>query len=298
MKNFISSLETFKTLKEYENYLRAKNMASSTINDYLAAGEKFNKFIIKSSLNIGKLGISSVEAYLAKYRTSDLANNTYAKYVICIKLYLRFLYERNYIGNDLDSKIRHIKKIQSAEREVLKPDERIKIETYINSYKDSGIAKIRDLFIFYLLIDCGLRRNEVINLRHENVKTDSEGFHYIMILNSKGNKNRKVYINDNIFNFISLYRKKTGVYKAALIRGDFGRRITKGSLQNLWVKIKTGSKVNKNLTIHSLRHTYAERLRHNGTDFATISKLLGHSRLDTTMNYFHVNDDDLRQAIL
>ena len=54
----------------------------------------------------------------------------------------------------------------------------------------------------------------------------------------------------------------------------------------------------ENLTIHSLRHTYAERLRRKGTDISTISKLLGHSSLETTAIYLHSNKEDFKRAVL
>lgn len=54
----------------------------------------------------------------------------------------------------------------------------------------------------------------------------------------------------------------------------------------------------KNLTIHSLRHTYAERLRRKGIDVATISKLMGHSSLETTAIYLHSNKEDFKRAVL
>ena len=54
----------------------------------------------------------------------------------------------------------------------------------------------------------------------------------------------------------------------------------------------------KGLTIHSLRHTYAENLRKNGIDLPTIQILLGHNSLETTAMYLHVTKDDLKRAIL
>jgi site-specific recombinase XerD len=96
-----------------------------------------------------------------------------------------------------------------------------------------------------------------------------------------------------------LYRTLNGKYIGALIRGSHGRRITKCALQNIISKIYREPKTyRKNLALHSLRHTYAERLRRKGVDLPTISKLLGHSGLDTTDLYLHVNKDDFKMAML
>jgi site-specific recombinase XerD len=108
-----------------------------------------------------------------------------------------------------------------------------------------------------------------------------------------------VYFNSDLGKLLYSYRTLNSKYISALIRGAHGRRITKCALQNIISKIYRESKTyRKNLTLHSLRHTYAERLRRKGVDLPTISKLLGHSRLDTTDIYLHVNKDDFKMAVL
>ena len=155
---------------------------------------------------------------------------------------------------------------------------------------------LRDKIIFSLGIDCGLRRQEFINLNWEDINLKENS---INIKNSKGKKNRIVYFNKKLRELLYLYRKLNGKYINALIRGAHGKRITKCSLQNIISRIFKESKTyRKNLTLHSLRHTYAERLRRKGIDLPTISKLLGHSRLDTTDIYLHVNKDDFKMAVL
>ncbi len=108
-----------------------------------------------------------------------------------------------------------------------------------------------------------------------------------------------VYFNGNLGKLLYSYMISSGKYIGALIRGSHGRRITKCALHNIISKIYRESKTyRKNLILHSLRHTYAERLRRKGVDLPTISKLLGHSRLDTTDIYLHVNKDDFKMAVL
>ncbi|MCL6087056.1 MAG: tyrosine-type recombinase/integrase [Actinobacteria bacterium] len=201
--------------------------------------------------------------------------------------------------SDIAKKIEPVKKIASIERVILFDIEIRNIEFYINNRDGKEIENFRDLIIFYLGISCGLRRQEIINLNWNDIEIDEEGRPYLKILQSKGRKSRIVYISENLFELLNKYKKISRKYIGALIRGDYGRRITKTSLQNIIKRIYRESGVyKKNLNIHSLRHTYAERQRKRGIDIATISVLLGHSRLDTTMTYFHVNREDLKRAVL
>lgn len=295
MKKNISS-----AYAEYKNYLKIKNKATSTIKDYLAIALKLINHTIQNSIDSYKLDIKHIESYLAKSKKKSISNNTYAKFVNCTRLFLSFLYDRGYLENDIAKKIDPVKKIQTIERVILFEEEIKKIENYLRSRESKEVYNLRDLIIFYLGINCGLRRQEIINLNCRDIELDEEGKPFLNVIESKGKKSRIVYINDNLFSLIRKYKRKTRKYKGALIRGNFSKRITKTALQNIIRRIYKESRVyKKGLNIHSLRHTYAERLRKNKkTDIATISTLLGHSRLDTTMAYFHVNRQDLIKAIL
>jgi integrase/recombinase XerD len=153
---------------------------------------------------------------------------------------------------------------------------------------------LRDQIIFHLGIKCGLRRSEVINLDWEHVNFETGK---IKIVNSKGGKDRFVFISNDLKGKMLEYRKGTGFYKGPVIRGKCRKRMTKASLQNLIKRIYREAGIyREGLCFHSLRHTYAEILRKNNTDTLTISMLLGHSNLNTTQQYLHSNEEDLIKA--
>lgn len=284
------------TIREYITHLRSQNKADSTIKDYLNISVKFTSYIRKNRISLESLDMSDIDKYLSLIRSRNISNNTYAKLINCIKSFLKFLYGREYIKKDFSSLIKIPSKVASI-KEYLSDMDIENIKNYLSLRKEKyKNQNLRDKIIFSLGIDCGLRRQEFINLNWEDINFDENS---INIKNSKGRKNRVVYFNKDIRELLSLYRKLSGKYISALIRGTHGKRITKCSLQNIISRIFKESKTyRKNLTLHSLRHTYAERLRRKGVDLPTISKLLGHSRLDTTDIYLHVNKDDFKMAVL
>jgi len=283
-------------IKEYTTHLRSQNKADSTIKDYLNISVKFTSYLIRNSISLESLTMSDIDKYLSLIRLKNISSNTYVKLVNCIKSFLRFLYGREYTDKDFSSLINIPKKVASI-KEYLSDMDIENIKNYLSVRKEKyKNENLRDKIIFSLGIDCGLRRQEFINLNWEDINFDENS---ISIKNSKGRKNRVVYFNENLRELLCLYRKMNGKYISALVRGAHGKRITKCSLQNIISRIFKESKTyRKNLTLHSLRHTYAERLRRKGIDLPTISKLLGHSRLDTTDIYLHVNKDDLKMAVL
>jgi len=283
-------------IREYTAHLRSENKADSTIKDYLDISVKFTSCIRKNKISLGSLTMSDIDKYLSSARSRNLSNNTYAKLINCVRSFLRFLYGRGYTGKDLASFIKVPAKIPPI-KEYLSDLDIKKIKKYLlvreEKYRNQNL---RDKIIFGLGIDCGLRRQEFINLNWEDINFKENS---INIKNSKGRKNRVVYFSNELGKLLHLYRKLSGKYINALIRGAHGKRLTKCSLQNIISRIYQESKTyRKNLTLHSLRHTYAERLRRKGVDLPTISKLLGHSRLDTTDIYLHVNKDDFKMAVL
>src|SRR3972149_8943994 len=273
-KNYPSKKDT---IGEYTTHLRSQNKADSTIKDYINISVKFTSYIRKNRINLESLAMSDIDEYLSSIKSRNISNNTYSKLINCIRSFLRFLNQREYIGKDFSSLIKIPSKVQSIKEELSDLDIK-NIKNYLlvrkEKYKNENL---RDMIIFNLGIDCGLRRQEFINLNWEDINFRESS---INIKNSKGRKNRVVYFNSNLRELMYSYRKLNGKYINALIRGAHGKRITKCSLQNIISRIFKESKTyRKNLTLHSLRHTYAERLRRKGVDLPTISKLLGHSRL-------------------
>ncbi len=284
---------------EYKNYLEIKNKAASTVEDYLAIALKLINHLIENNKDSKQLNINHIEKYLAKNKKKGLSDNTYAKFINCTRIFLSFLYDREYVKTDIAKKIEPVKKIKTIERIMLYENEIKIIECYIKSRRSKKSTLLRDLIFFHLGISCGFRRQEMINSNWKDLELDENRKPFIKIIKSKGKKSRIIYLNDDLYKLMKDYRKTIRKYSGAIIRGDYGKRITKSSLQKILRNIYIKSGVyKKGLNIHSLRHTYADRLRKRGVDMATISTLLGHSRLDTTMTYFHVNREDLQNAIL
>ncbi|GAI19317.1 unnamed protein product [marine sediment metagenome] len=182
-------------------------------------------------------------------------------------------------------------------REVLTDDQIKKVENYLeNRTEKYKYENLRDKIIFYLGIKCGLRKLEMIKLNWENINLDEC---IIKIINSKGGKDRVVYFNGDLKELLENYRRLKGKYIGAVIRGKNGKRICSNTLQKSTRRLYRECGIYRSgLTIHSLRHTYAESLRKNKIDLPTIQTLLGHKSLETTAKYLHVTKDDLKKAIL
>ena len=115
-----------------------------------------------------------------------------------------------------------------------------------------------------------------------------------LVQRSKGKKDRYVKLPESIIADLKIYLKEFNpiVY---LFEGQYGGQYSIRSAQQVFKKALTKSKIQKNLSIHSLRHSFATHLLENGTDISIIQKLLGHNDIKTTLIYTHVSTAELTQ---
>jgi len=143
-----------------------------------------------------------------------------------------------------------------------------------------------------LIYACGLRRSELLNLKPENV--DSKR-HMLVIINSKGKKDRMVPISDKVIEMLREYYKLY-LPKKWLFEGQTGNEpYSEASLSKVLKNACEKAKNRKPVTLHWLRHSYATHLLESGTDLRYIQELLGHKSSKTTEIYTHVSEKSLQK---
>jgi len=141
-----------------------------------------------------------------------------------------------------------------------------------------------------LIYACGLRRSELLYLKPSDV--DSRR-HLLIIRNAKGKKDRVVPISDKIIEMLREYYK---MYKPILwlFEGQAGgENYSEKSLQSVLKQAIAKAEIDKPVTLHWLRHSYATHLLEAGTDLRYIQELLGHKSSKTTEIYTHVTERSL-----
>ena len=235
------------TLKLFKNHLSSKGAAKNTIKDYEREADKFIKYLKAQKIEIVSINIMLVEEYIALQREKrNITTNGIRRLIFALKKYLKFLLENNYIYLDLE-KIEIPGEVEPV-KDYLRNEDVGKLIDYLIS---SGTPLQRAVIALFL--NCGLRRQELIDLKWENVNFENCE---IKILHSKGDKNRIINFGQNTKEILRKYRSSSRCYKGYLIRGvSSHKKITKTSLQNMVREIFVKSKIYRDgLTIHSLRH--------------------------------------------
>ena len=143
--------------------------------------------------------------------------------------------------------------------------------------------------ILWLIYSCGLRRSEVINIKLHDLDTERGILH---IREGKGNVDRMVPIPQKVWEKIGVYLKSYNPV-TYLFEGQVGGKYSVESVYSVFKQSLKRAGIQKDVGVHSLRHSYATHLHENGLDIRYIQELLGHKSSRTTEIYTHVSRRNL-----
>ena len=153
------------------------------------------------------------------------------------------------------------------------------------------IKNLKHRCMLYLVYSAGLRRSELLNLRAADIGSSRS---CIVIRDAKGIKDRITLLSEKILRLLRDYYKK---YKPKewLFEGAAGGKHSESSIRKVFENAVVKSGIRKNVSLHSLRHSFATHLLERGTDLRYIQALLGHNSSKTTEIYTHVTKKGLEQ---
>jgi integrase/recombinase XerD len=139
----------------------------------------------------------------------------------------------------------------------------------------------------------GLRVSEIVNIKINDI--DSESMQ-VFIERAKGKKDRYVNLPESILQQLREYYKAYKP-KGYLFEGQYGNQYSIRSVQKVFKDAMNKARINKDVGIHGLRHSFATHLLDSGTDIKFIQELLGHNDIKTTLRYIHVTRQSLKNVI-
>ena len=168
------------------------------------------------------------------------------------------------------------------------------VNDLFSSFKNDTFEEIRDYAILEMIYSCGLRVSELIELKLKDINAQEK----VVKIVGKGFKEREVPIRDEALIALNEYLKyvKTNmvvVDKNIIFLNKHGKKLTR---QYVWQMIKDRAKkagITKDISPHTLRHSFATHLLSKGCDLKVVQKLLGHENIETTQIYTHVAEEKI-----
>ena len=262
---------------KFKYWLKQMRYSDRTVDSYLKALSVFLNFCKKP---VHKINNNDIIIFNNEYILARNLSRTYQGVTFCaIKLFYSRIKDKELLTEKLEYPRREHKLPNVLSKEevaaILKVHTNIKHKTMLS-----------------LIYSCGLRRGELLNLKPVDVDSKRN---LLIIRNAKGFKDRVAPLSDKIIdalrNYYRLYRPLTWLFE-----GDKkGEPYSEQSLMAILKQAVRKANINKPVTLHWLRHSYATHLLENGTDLRYIQEILGHKSSRTTEIYTHVTSKSIQK---
>lgn len=254
---------------------RKSYLAPDSIRYYIENLTRFEKWLSISNLNIPELTSDNLRQYIIYLSLSGIKNVSLHTYYRAVRVFCSWLYQEGYIDIDITQRI----KLPKDDSEIVIPLTRNEVAA-IDEYIINSELALRNYCIFHLLLDCGLRRQEVINLKTDCIRKNT-----LSIKNSKNNKSRIVLLPDFLRMSINNYLgKRTGI---VFLNRYEQEPVTENTIKKLFANIKNLPEMER-VHAHLLRHTFATSYLYYGGNMEMLRLLMGHSSYTILQNYVHL----------
>tara|TARA_B100000902_G_scaffold398712_1_gene466533 strand:+ start:5978 stop:6871 length:894 start_codon:yes stop_codon:yes gene_type:complete len=285
------------SINDFKNYLQIeRSLSENTIVSYLRDINKLYSFCKRKNINLKNVNSDNIKEFIHETNLTGVTARTQSRIISGIRAFFKYLIVEDYIS------INPIELIESPRLGIKLPDTlSIKeIDKLISSIDLSHPQGIRNKAILEMLYSCGLRVSELINLRLSQVRLKE---YYIKVI-GKGNKERLAPIGGKAISSLEIYLKNIRNIQIAKKGSEdiifLNRRGKKLSRVMIFTIIKdTARKIGlkKNISPHTFRHSFATHLVEGGADLRSVQEMLGHSSINTTEIYTHLDREYLRDEI-
>ena len=271
-KNNLSFIEYFNKLKDNRYGINFSNWQSGFyyFSKYIDGDIKFNELTIELINNYKGFLLNS---YLKNSNTFKLKQNTASSYFNKLRATLRQAYTDGFLEDNLNAKIKGIPEQQTKREHLTKEELDLLIQTKCND----DLTKHSSLFSALT----GLRFSDIQKLKWSEIVNNGNNY-YIEFTQKKTQSVESLPISEQAFNLLEKQSKNSEYVFDGLNYYQTSKNLKK------WI---SNAGIKKKISFHNLRHTYATLQLFNGTDITTVSKMLGHKDIKTTMIYAKTVDE-------
>ena len=287
-------------IKDFENFLRfERNFSDNTLDAYLRDVRKLRDFAEFDMNDTGPLVITyeNIQEFLYHLSKKKFSERTQARWISSIKAFFKYLVEDE-AREDNPATLLEGPKLGLYLPDTLSFDDVNRIIEAINISTDLGR---RNHCMIEVLYGCGLRVSELIDLKISNINFKES---YLKV-EGKGEKVRFVplaaYTAELIKQYIKEIRSKYKINKKCediLFLNSRGSSMSRVIVFIIIKELTEKAGINKKISPHTFRHSFATHLLQNGADLRYIQEMLGHSSITTTEIYTHLKNEELRDVIL
>ena len=287
-----------KYVNEYKYYVQgdlrlSENSVVSYKNDII----QYIEYLEKKGINDpNDIKIEDLRSYLRTLKNKQIAPSSQLRKLSAIKSFHKFLFIEKYTEHNIAKAIDSPKQVKKVPV-IFSIEE---IQKLLDSLNQNNPIEARDKAMIELAYAGGLRVSELCNLKLGDIHLDMQ---YVQVY-GKGNKERIVPIGEKAIDSINYYiknarpllvKKHTDVLFLSAIKGQ---AMSRQAFDEILKEKAKNCGINKPISPHKLRHSFASHLLKNDVDLRIIQELLGHESISTTERYIHIKNEDMNQKYM
>jgi integrase/recombinase XerD len=287
-------------LEGYKSYLQLeKSLSGNTVEAYLKDISKFTDYLANQGFSKKPMDVTQakIREFINFINENGMSASSQARALSGIKSFFKYLLIHDKIDKDPSAMI-ETPKIGRKLPVALSPDE---INNLVNAVELGSETGYRNKAILEVLYSCGIRVSELVGLRLTDVHF-TENF---IKVQGKGNKERLIPFGkkakDAIQAYIHNYRGTLKIDKKdenILFLNRRGKKMTRVMIFTIIKDLAIKIDLQKNISPHTFRHSFATHLMEGGADLRAIQDMLGHESISTTEVYTHLDKEYLKDTIL
>lgn len=273
-----------------------RNYSGNTLEAYILDINKLLKFLKDNGISPEAAKLSDIQCFAASLHDIGISPRSQCRILSGVRAFYKYLYLDGYIKDD-PTELLESPKLGDHLPEVLTTEEVDRLEQAIDLSKWEGQ---RNKAIIEVLFSCGLRVSELVNLKMSALYLDEQ---FVRIM-GKGNKERLVPISENAIEQLKYWFIDRSHMNIKPGEEDYvflnrrGAHLTRTMILIMIKRLGAEAGIQKTISPHTLRHSFATALLEGGADLRAIQSMLGHESIGTTEIYTHIDTHTLREEIL
>jgi integrase/recombinase XerD len=282
-------------VQKFVNFLeRDKRLSLNTLQSYRRDIEQYFNYLNEINLqNISSSNKTTIIAYLLYLQKKGRATSTISRNLASIRSFYQYISRNKLIDHDPTAELES-PKVEKKLPQILSPEE---VELLLDQPQCVDLKGYRDKAMLELLYATGIRVSELIQLNMDDLSLENA---YIKC--SKGARERMIPIGSIAIKALKEYIGKSRPMliqsneETALFVNINGGRLTRQGFWKIIKQYKNQAKINKDITPHTLRHSFAAHLLENGADLRSIQEMLGHSDISSTQIYAQIAKNRIKEV--
>ncbi len=279
-------------INKYLEYLRLKKLSNNTIMAYSRDLNKFKIYLKENKLDVKNISAANLQKYLNNMVKTNSKKSTVARQAASLRSFYNYLFKNSLIKKDPTEDIK-LPKVEKITPNILSTKE---IETFLSEPDNKSLKGVRDKAMLEFAYATGMKASEITGLNIKDVNLNDE---YVICNNEYGK--RVIPLGKISVEALRTYLEESRPF---LIKSDEepslfvnlnGAQLTRQGFWKIIKYYKEKANIDKDITPHVLRHSFATHLLQNGADLNAIQNMMGHVDISSTKVYLQFLEEDIAQ---